>query len=173
AFTSSAINLVSGDSNNASDIFVHDLVAGTTIRASVSSTGAEANSACSRASLSHTGRFVSFRSAACNLVAAPVPRAGVLQIFVRDIEQQTMTMTAQPVLTTTSNVTWPRLSGDGRFVATFSSSGGMFIRDRFTGALATSGSSQWPMVSANGRYIVVLDPGSGGRVVVMPNPLPP
>src|SRR5690606_27860668 len=41
AFVSAASNLVRGDDNEALDVFVHDLLAGRTLRASVGSDGAE------------------------------------------------------------------------------------------------------------------------------------
>ena len=43
AFRSDASNLVSGDSNSAADIFVHDLQAGTTERVSVGGSGTQGN----------------------------------------------------------------------------------------------------------------------------------
>jgi hypothetical protein len=170
AFTSPSINLVAGDSNNASDIFVRDRVAGTTTRASVSSTGGEANSACSRASLSRDGRFISFRSVATNLVGGTPPPVPVFQIYVRDAQQQTTTMSAQPGAA--GNIVWARLSADGRYVTAFA--GFVFIRDRFMGTLSTpAGASTWlwPMLSGNGSYLVTLDTSGGGRVLVAPNPL--
>jgi Tol biopolymer transport system component len=44
AFVSGADNLVSGDTNNTQDIFVHDLQTGQTSRVSVASDGTEARS---------------------------------------------------------------------------------------------------------------------------------
>jgi hypothetical protein len=58
-FESIATNVVPGDANGVSDIFVRDLVAGTTARVSVSTTGGEANGASTGASLSRDGRAVS------------------------------------------------------------------------------------------------------------------
>jgi Tol biopolymer transport system component len=43
AFASGASNLVPGDTNAATDIFVHDRVTGTTVRASLDSAGSEAD----------------------------------------------------------------------------------------------------------------------------------
>lgn len=45
AFTSDADDLVPGDTNRVPDVFVHDLATGATVRASVSSTGAQATAA--------------------------------------------------------------------------------------------------------------------------------
>jgi Tol biopolymer transport system component len=169
AFTSSATNLVAGDTNNLGDIFVRDLVASTTTRVSVSSIGGEANSTCSRASISQDGRFVSFRSAASNLVGGTPPPAQIIQLYVRNVQQQTTTLSG----TSQSSILWGRLSADGRYATTFTS-GGVLLRDRFAGFASTppgASSWLWPMISGNGRYVVALDTSNGGRVIVTPNPL--
>lgn len=68
AFQSFAPDLVAGDTNGYPDIFVRDLDAGTTERASVSSTLDEANAPSFLSHLSGNGRFVVFESFADNLV---------------------------------------------------------------------------------------------------------
>ncbi len=68
AFQSTATNLVAGDTNNVSDVFVRDTVAGTTSRASLADSGAQANGASTAPSLSGDGATVLFTSAATNLV---------------------------------------------------------------------------------------------------------
>src|SRR5438132_9068365 len=52
AFDSAATDLVAGDANGVSDVFVHDRQTGTTERVSVASDGAPANNASSCAALS-------------------------------------------------------------------------------------------------------------------------
>src|SRR5438132_3749239 len=52
AFDSAATDLVAGDTNGVSDVFVHDRQTGTTERVSVASDGAPANNASSCAALS-------------------------------------------------------------------------------------------------------------------------
>jgi hypothetical protein len=89
AFTSLASNLVPGDTNGAGDIFVRDVVGGTTTRVSVSSTGAEGNALSSQPSISASGRYVAFTSAASNLV--PDDTNGVSDVFVRDLVEGTTT----------------------------------------------------------------------------------
>src|SRR5213078_1016671 len=69
AFDSAATDLVAGDTNGVSDVFVHDRQTGTTERVSVASDGTEGNAASAGATLSADGRFVAFHSAATNLVA--------------------------------------------------------------------------------------------------------
>jgi Tol biopolymer transport system component len=68
AFRSDATNLVAGDSNGMSDVFVRDRVLGTTERVSLGAGGIEGNNASVRPSLSSDGRFVAFASSASNLV---------------------------------------------------------------------------------------------------------
>ena len=69
AFDSSATNLVSGDSNVVSDIFVHDTQTGATTRVSVDATGTQANGASVFPEISADGRYVVYYSAADNLVS--------------------------------------------------------------------------------------------------------
>jgi Tol biopolymer transport system component len=66
-FGSDAWNIVSGDENGVSDIFVHDDRTGKTFRASVSSAGVEANGYSADATISADGRLVVFESDASNL----------------------------------------------------------------------------------------------------------
>ncbi|HSZ18449.1 MAG TPA: hypothetical protein VK770_01585 [Candidatus Acidoferrum sp.] len=74
AFLSSAMNLVDSDTNGATDVFVRDTCAGapsgctpSTQRVSVATGGAQANGASTAATISATGRFITFESAATDL----------------------------------------------------------------------------------------------------------
>ncbi|MFI5592411.1 hypothetical protein ACIA5G_45685 [Amycolatopsis sp. NPDC051758] len=89
AFVSSASNLVPGDTNGADDVFVRDLVAGTTTRVSVSSTGAQANGNSTAPSMSPAGVMVGFASDATNLVAGDTNQAR--DVFVRQLPSQLTT----------------------------------------------------------------------------------
>ncbi|MGO1080896.1 TolB family protein, partial [Inquilinus sp. CA228] len=68
-FESYASNLVAGDSNGVSDIYLRDTLTGTTTRLSVGLGGAQANGSSFSAAISADGRFVTFSSFASNLVA--------------------------------------------------------------------------------------------------------
>jgi Tol biopolymer transport system component len=68
-FVSAATNLVAGDTNGVSDVFVHDTVTGATTRLSVDPLGGEGNGVSNAAQLSADGRFVCFHSVASDLVA--------------------------------------------------------------------------------------------------------
>jgi len=69
AFSSYARNLVPGDTNNRSDVFVHHRSTGLTERVSVDSSGTEGNSGSGYPALSAEGQLVAFYSKASNLVA--------------------------------------------------------------------------------------------------------
>jgi Periplasmic component of the Tol biopolymer transport system len=89
AFESNASNLVTGDINGTSDIFVHDRLTNTTSMASINSTGDRANRSSFKPSISADARFVAFDSLADNL--APADTNGTNDIFVRDRDTATTT----------------------------------------------------------------------------------
>src|SRR6185295_7315477 len=68
AFDSYASNLVGGDNNNTSDVFVHDRTTGITELVSLNSRGFQANDHCGGCSISADGDVVTFSSYATNLV---------------------------------------------------------------------------------------------------------
>lgn len=70
AFDSCASNLVAGDTNNLSDVFVFDRLAGTVTRVSLSSAQAEGNGPSFSSAISPNGRFVAFLTQATNLDGA-------------------------------------------------------------------------------------------------------
>lgn len=130
AFSSTASNLVTNDSNKMSDVFVRDMLLGTTTRVSVSSTGEEAFNTGKRyqsgsrgAYLSENGRYVVFHSDAPNLVANDTNGAGDYpfygtDVFLHDLE----TKTTERVSMTDSGEeafaqSWVSdISADGRYV---------------------------------------------------------
>ena len=82
AFASDANNLVAGDSNGYTDVFVRDRKLHKTVRVSVGPGGIQGNSDSFYASISADGRYVAFASAASNLV--PGDTNGYEDVFVRD-----------------------------------------------------------------------------------------
>jgi Tol biopolymer transport system component len=80
-FVSFAHNLVPGDTNGVADIFLRDSVAGTTVRCSVATDGAQADRGSSDGILSQNGLWTFFDSAATNLV--PGDTNGTIDPFVR------------------------------------------------------------------------------------------
>jgi Tol biopolymer transport system component len=83
-FSSLATNLVPGDTNGVSGIYVHDRTSGSTTRVSVKSSGAEANGDSFEPSISGNGKFVTFSSLATNLV--PSDTNGVVDVFLRHLK---------------------------------------------------------------------------------------
>jgi Tol biopolymer transport system component len=174
AFRSDATNLVAGDTNGASDIFVRDRITNTTTRISVSSTGTQANNTSSRPSISANGRYVAFESYANNLVAGDTNFSP--DIFVHD----RVTATTTRVSLSTAGAqgdgggTMPSISADGEWVAFTSQSSTLvplannfvnhvFLRHRPTGVTTLisvtpsggleNGASDGPTLSADGRFI--------------------
>lgn len=83
-FISNAINLVSGDTNGADDIFLHELSTGLTTRVSVSSAGQQGDDDSAWPRICPEGRYVAFNSYAGNLVADDTNDHS--DIFLRDLE---------------------------------------------------------------------------------------
>jgi Tol biopolymer transport system component len=83
AFASFATTLVSGDSNEELDVFVHDIATGTTSRVSVASGGLQGDGPSLAPSISGDGRLVAFESDATTLV--PDDRNGTEDVFVHEL----------------------------------------------------------------------------------------
>jgi Tol biopolymer transport system component len=123
-FESFANNLVPGDTNNAADVFVRDVVKGTTLLVSASTNGAVGNGTSKNAVLSPDGRYVAFASLASNLVPDDTNR--LQDVFVRDLQTGTTTLASfgsvmSSVGYPSGNSDLPVMTPDGRYV-TFSSS---------------------------------------------------
>jgi Tol biopolymer transport system component len=179
-FVSRANNLVSGDTNGVSDVFMHDRVTGETTRISVGNNGSQINNSADNAWISGNGKFVVYDSYASNIVANDINSNR--DIFVYDVENGTTERTSLSSSETEGNsnsyleyMVVRSISDDGRFIV-FSSyadnlvsgdtngRGDVFLRDRLTGdtflvSKNSSGStannwSEEPSISANGKYIV-------------------
>lgn len=81
-FASSASNLVAGDSNGSSDLFLKDLIGGFVQRVSVSSAGIEADGSSGSPCLSSDGSLMAYQSYATNLVTED--RNNALDVFAHD-----------------------------------------------------------------------------------------
>src|SRR5262249_8774315 len=68
AFTSDSDNLVSGDTNFETDVFVRDRQTNTTTRVSVATAGTQGDSFSNTPSISADGRYVTYTSFSSNLV---------------------------------------------------------------------------------------------------------
>ena len=174
AFESTATNLVAGDTNGMTDVFVRDLVLGTNVRVSVDSAGVQANGASVNARISADGRYVAFESEATNLVAGDTNLSA--DVFVRDLLAGTTTRVdvSSGGVQANSDARMCSISADGRFVC-FSSvastlvSGDsnavrdVFVRDLLTGqtvraslssgGLQANGHCHGGSLSADGRFV--------------------
>ena len=173
-FSSYANNLVPGDMNKSEDVFVRDVVAGTTMIVSVDSAGLQGISDSSNPSISADGRFVVFSSYASNLV--PGDANNTSDVFVRDLAMGTTIMVSKDSTGAQSNSfsAYPAISADGRLVAFCSSAnnlvsgdinghGDIFLRDLEKGStslisVSQSGSqgnnySIFPCISADGAFV--------------------
>lgn len=116
AFSSSATNLVVGDSNGTDDVFVRDRQGGATTRVSRASDGTQGDQYSLYPSLSTDGRFVAFWSTADNLVTGD--SNGFDDTFVHDRQAGITTRVSVSGAGAQGNAEseLPRISGDGRFV---------------------------------------------------------
>jgi Tol biopolymer transport system component len=146
----------------------------TTERVSVSSAGAEGDSASHYPSISADGRYVAFWSSATNLVEGDTNDC--IDVFVRDREsgatERVSVSSAGAQGNSGSN--YPSISADGRYVAFQSQATNLvedddnatwdvFVRDRLTGGtervslssteVEGNGESGAPSISADGRYV--------------------
>jgi Tol biopolymer transport system component len=118
AFDSRARNLVKGDTNGSADVFLRDRKNGTTVRISVSSSGRQATGGWSvDPTISDNGRYITFESAATNLV--PKDTNGRWDVFLRDrVSKKTsvISITASGGRTSNGDSDDPAISGDARFI---------------------------------------------------------
>ena len=176
-FRSYASNLVAGDNNQATDVFLRDRQLETTELVSVSSSGVQGNGTSGLYGISMTpdGRFVVFESASNNLVAGDTN--GAREVFLRD----RLNGTTEPIALNSSGVQaqgpsfYPSISDDGRYVSFTSPAVNLvtgdtngtwdvFVRDRLAGttervSVSTTGvqgdgDSYKAEISADGQFVV-------------------
>jgi uncharacterized repeat protein (TIGR01451 family) len=175
AFTSFAPNLVSGDTNRLNDVFVKDRQTGAVSRASLSSTGEQANNQSDRVAISADGRVVAFRSFATNLV--PGDTNSTTDIFVHELDSgltERMSINSDELQANLASEN-AALSSDGTLVAFDSAAtnlvdgdtngvGDIFVRDRSagttvrvsvtsSGAQTTGGGNIVPEITADGTSV--------------------
>ncbi len=146
-FTSFASNLVTGDYNNASDVFLRDMQLGTNLLVSVDSAGTgSGNGASSAPMMSSDGRYVLFRSLANNLTTNSTTGTS---LFWRDLQAGVTRLLAANVGTEGAAMT-----PDGQNVA-WSVSGPLFEWNAQAGANTYTNSQ----VSV-GKFIAVSPDGT-------------
>lgn len=181
AFDSDASNLVRGDTNESTDVFLRDRVAKMTYRVSVGPAGRQAESYSYQPAISANGAVVAFSSAASNLVTGDTN--GAVDVYVRDLFSKVTRRVSVGGGGQQGNAdsTNPAISADGQFVAFLSLASnlvpggtiapqGVYLRDRLTGStrrvsVSSSGEqandgSYGPAISANGRFIAFASDAS-------------
>lgn len=177
AFESDATNLVTGDANGKTDIFLYEIATGNTTLVSVDDSGTQGTNPSRKPSISVDGQFVAFESSANNLVSGDTNVAN--DIFVRDTAGTTTTRVSVVTGGTQSsdyeNSNSPAISDDGRYVSFYSYATNLvagdsnvvsdiFLHDRQTvtttrvsvDATGTEadGAGVFPEISADGRFVV-------------------
>lgn len=177
AFSSFAQNLVSGDANGTTDVFIKDTQTGSISRVSTGATGSEADGASQVTDISSDGRYVVFKSNATNLVAGDT---GATDIFVKDTQTGAITRVSTDMAGAQADADSndARVSSSGRYIVFASeatnlvagdtnSASDIFLKDIQTGAIslvsasalgtqANAGSYIGMDVSADGRYVVFV-----------------
>jgi Tol biopolymer transport system component len=179
-FTSLAGDLVPGDTNGWDDVFVRDRLAGTTMRLSTFSNGAQIPERSFDASITPDGRYLVF---SCGAPLVPADIHGTFSVYVRDFVADTIqcvSVSSQGV-DGNDDSTEASISPDGRFVVFRSEASNLvtgdvnfaadvFVRDRLLGTtqrVSVSGQevqgnndSRWPRITENGRYVYFLSTAS-------------
>jgi Tol biopolymer transport system component len=181
-YTSSATNLVPGDTNAVKDVFLYDRINGTTTRISVSSAGVQGNGDSYAGQMSADDRVVSFSSAASNLVSGDTNNAydGFVRLLGSGKTKRVTVSSSGQQGNAESRA--GSLSADGRFVVFYSRSSNLvpgdtngyadvFVRDRVNKTTervsvasdgtqgceyenGSSANSEGGSISADGRYVV-------------------
>jgi hypothetical protein len=180
AFTSLSTNLVGGDTNNASDIFLYDFQNCTTTLASIATNGTQGNAASELPALSGDGLSLGFSSYSNNFVAQDTN--GRSDVFVRSrlLNQTTRTSVGTGNTQATGDSFEVSLSADGRYALFFSSANNLvagdnnatldaFIRDRNTatttrivgtGGVQPNGHTFIGAISGDGNYVAFASDAS-------------
>lgn len=175
-FASDASNLVPGDTNGVTDVFLRDVPTGTTTRLSVSSTGNEANDVSAPRAISSNGNVVAFTSSATNLVTDVSEQSSLYrQLYLRSVDTDRTVMVSEygGVAGVGSFMYGASLSADGQTVAfsaqadygqSADAEASVWVRRMSTGdfTLITPASSQfsrtarWPVLSADGSSVAFV-----------------
>ncbi len=176
-FASQARNLVDGDDNEATDIFLYERSSGVISRVSVASDGTPSDGDSRTPAISDDGRVVAFVSEARTFVDTDL--RGVIQAYTHDVGSGTTELASVSSAGEPANrISFlPDLNGDGSVVA-FKSEGSnlvdgdtngvpdVFVRDRSTGVTErisvdnfgnqSNDLSGGPAISDDGRYVAFI-----------------
>lgn len=164
-FESSASDLVANDTNNASDIFVRNLINGTTMLVSISTNGGNASGASRDSVMTPNGRYVAFVCMASNLVAGDTNN--IPDVFIRDLQASTIkrvSLGSRPANYSTllSSSESPEITPDGCYVVFYSTATNLVSGVMTTGEIYVrdfiAGKTIW--ASTNARAIFQSATGS-------------
>ncbi len=177
-FQSDATNLVVGDDNSFTDVFVRDRTAGTTERVSVSSAGAQSDEFSGLPTISGDGDKVVFYSLSSNFVDDEANAKYDIFLYDRSSDEVTRINLSSDGQEADDNSYNPRITSDGRFIAYSSDAtnlidgdtnggGDLFLYDTYAGTTRrinepadgtepdTQPGDQTPStLSENGQYVV-------------------
>ncbi|NUQ65737.1 MAG: PD40 domain-containing protein, partial [Pirellulales bacterium] len=185
-FQSDAANLVPGDNNGSTDVFVYDRGTGAVSLVSTNYEGtATAERGGTKPQITPDGRYVVFLSDAIDLVASPVINnffQGQPRLFRRDLSTGTTELVSINLAGTDGAAVGDfSISDDGRYVAFDASSSSLapedtrgvqqaFLRDMVahtttliskTGGIAGNRNSATPVISGDGKYVVFNSDADG------------
>ena len=173
AFSSDATNLISGDTNGKTDVFVHDRQTGTTTRVSVNSIGIQANEGGTSPDISGDGRYVVFHSKSYNLTTEDETYDSQVYLHDRQTGQTTLASRfSDGELMVTGEIDTPTISKDGRYVAfslydkslNFDGLMSIWVRDLQTGTsveVAYGNESSFnPSLGGDGSLVAFHSPAS-------------
>ncbi|HMP60401.1 MAG TPA: carboxypeptidase regulatory-like domain-containing protein, partial [Gemmatales bacterium] len=184
AFTTSATNLVAGIPVSGSNVYVRDMVTGTTTLATINAAGTASGSggffSITDLALSADGRWLLFTSDKTDLTTL-VDNNATTDVFLRDLllgVTHCVSVNLAGTGTSAGGATEATMSSDGRYISfrsvgtdlvatPVSGNSQAYVRDRVlgtttlvsfnaAGTASTSGSIQNPVVSANGRYVLFM-----------------
>jgi Tol biopolymer transport system component len=186
-FASHASNLVAGDTNGVTDVFLRDMATGVTRLLSKAPDGSPGNGA-SFAPMVTAGRWVLFESVATNL--SPEATNGYPQVYLHDLSTGQTELAALGQDNAVGNLgTWEgRISDDGRWISFLSPSTSLvahhqvrgpdvYVRDRSNGAVRQLGLGPFAShsvsgvprvrsydISPDGRHLALVLGGASYRV---------
>jgi Tol biopolymer transport system component len=181
-FDSFAPNLVPGDTNGLTDVFLRDRTTRTTTRISVSATGQQSNGSSYWASITPDGRYVAYTSDATDLV--PGATTGYANVYLLDRQTGSLKVVSQSAAGALGdgNSQTPVISANGQYVAFESQAANLvpgdtdnamdvFVKDMTTGAVqlvsvtnsgrqfgggGSTGDGVDMGMSADGRYVTFV-----------------
>ncbi len=172
AFASYVSDLVAGDNNGKSDIFLSDLATGTTMLATRSIGTAGANQGTDRPRISRNGRYVAFTSGASNLVPGDANDFMDAFLFDRDTQSIERISVNSQELAANGDSNILGVSDDGSQVLFFSSATNLanvgspfkaiYVRDRNAGTTEFVGRTPWGAYLMSGGAAAIS--GDGRRV---------